>query len=163
MRKIHKLVFILAASAAVASCAAADDAAREPSTEQASTSEAAINPVATGPVRAGYVHALERSKFSIGGKAVSRAELGMQKSVGDQGVFATLPTGLTLGMPNADATARQKAPYSGGADAHEGRRDDTARGRPHHARRVTDGRGRAGDLDHARAVKTENRMSASVV
>jgi hypothetical protein len=116
MRKIHKLAFILAASAAVASCAAADDAAREPSIEQASTSEA-VSPVATGPVRAGYVHALERSKFFIGGKAVSRAEFGMQKSVGAQGVFATLPTGLTLGMPNADATARQKPPYSGGADA----------------------------------------------
>jgi hypothetical protein len=117
MQKIHKLAFILAASAAVASCAASDDDAREPSTEQTSTSEAAVSPIATGPVRAGYVHALERSKFSIGGKAVSRAEFGMQKSMGDQGVFATLPTGLTLGMPNADATARQKAPYPGGADA----------------------------------------------
>lgn len=117
MRKIHELAFILAASAAVASCAAADDAARNSSTEQASASEAAAGPVAPGPVRAGYVHALERSKFPIGGKALSRAELGMQKSVGDQGVFATLPTGLTLGMPNADAAARQKPPYPGGADA----------------------------------------------
>lgn len=113
MKTLHTLVFALAASAA-ASCAAADDTSREPA-EQASTHEA---PLTAGPARAGYTHALERSKFALGTKAVSRAEFGMQKAVGDQGVFATMPTGLTLGMPNADARSRQKAAYPGGPDAH---------------------------------------------
>jgi len=70
-----------------------------------------------GPVRAGYTHALERSRFSIGGKPASLAEFGMQKAVGDQGVFAVLATGMTLGIPNADAAVRTRPPFAGGADA----------------------------------------------
>lgn len=107
---IRKMALGFATAAIMAACATPDDVA--------STSSRSDELTGDGPVRAGYVHALQRSRFSIGGQGASRVEHGMEKAVGDQGVFATLRSGMTLGIPNADAAVRSKPPFPGGADAH---------------------------------------------
>ena len=104
----RKTALLFAASLLATACApAADDLTTSPHGDE----------LTAGAIRAGYVHAIERSRFSVGGRASSRVEFGMQKSVGDQGVFATTRAGMTLGIPNADAQVRTRPPFAGGADA----------------------------------------------
>ena len=67
----------------------------------------------------GYAHALSRSRFAIGGNRREKSEFGLQKTIGDYGVFATLPaTGWTMGIPNGDAPTRSVAALSASADVH---------------------------------------------
>lgn len=66
-----------------------------------------------------YVHGIAASKFPVGKGVTEKDEFGMHKFVGDQGVFATRPTGLSLGLTNATAAVRQHpGPLPGGASAH---------------------------------------------
>jgi hypothetical protein len=68
---------------------------------------------------AGFAHKVGLSRFSVGAGSMEKDEFGMHKFVGAQGVFATLPTGKSLSLANADAIVRQHAaPLPGGATAH---------------------------------------------
>lgn len=74
---------------------------------------------AAAATRPGYVHALAHSRFDVGASSAERLERGARKIVGQAGVFATRPTGLTLGISNADAPVRRLAPFAGGAASHD--------------------------------------------
>src|SRR5579871_1906646 len=57
--------------------------------------------LAATPVVAGYAHALSRSRFAIGTNQTAKTEFGLNKTIGSNGVFATLSaTGWTMGIPN---------------------------------------------------------------
>ena len=76
-------------------------------------------PLTSAATVPGYTHALSRSRFAIGGNQSGKSEFGLQKTIGDYGVFATLPaTGWTMGIPNGDAPTRSVAPLSASADVH---------------------------------------------
>jgi hypothetical protein len=67
----------------------------------------------------GYTHTLPRSRFALGGNRSEKTEVGLQKTIGDNGVFATLVTsGWTMAIPNGNAPTRLVAPLSASADVH---------------------------------------------
>jgi hypothetical protein len=70
-------------------------------------------------VRAGFVHGLDRSRFRVGSNASELDEFGAHKVVGAEGVFSVRPTGLVIGLSNADAPTRAKPPLPGGSAAHD--------------------------------------------
>ena len=77
---------------------------------------------ATAPVAqvAGYVHHLTASHFSVGPAIRELDEFGMHKIVGNDGTFATLPSGLTIATANSDAQSRGRGRLPGDAAAHNG-------------------------------------------
>jgi len=103
--------FALALLAAACSSSPSEPTGAESPTTVATASAAA-------PVRAGYVHLMENSRFSVGAAPAQVAEFGMAKIVGDQGTFATRPTGMVIALSNADALVRTKLALPGGAAAH---------------------------------------------
>jgi hypothetical protein len=92
--------------------------APEPTAEQLAESSLTVRPIVG---LAGYTHALERSRFALGTGASSKSELGMNKVVGSDGVFASLPlTGMTMGVPNANAPSLTVPRYGVSAADHDG-------------------------------------------
>lgn len=66
-----------------------------------------------------YVHTIARSRFAIGPAVAQYSEYGIDKAVGDFGVFGTnAKTGMVLALPNADAPSRARPGMKGGGDAH---------------------------------------------
>ena len=66
-----------------------------------------------------YVHTMARSRFAIGPSPSHYSEFGIDKVVGDYGVFGTnAKTGMVLALPNADAPSRGRPGPKYGADAH---------------------------------------------
>ena len=66
-----------------------------------------------------YVHTMARSRFAIGPSPSHYSEFGIDKVVGDYGVFGTnAKTGMVLALPNADAPSRARPGPKYGADAH---------------------------------------------
>jgi hypothetical protein len=69
-----------------------------------------------------YRHTLARSRFDPGAAPTSRSELGLDKLVGANGVFATDPvTGAAWASPNADAPAYKRPPLTTDGDTHNQR------------------------------------------
>jgi hypothetical protein len=95
--------------------AACSSSPTEPSGTEAPS---VVTPTSTA-VRVGYVHRIENSRFNVGAAPSQRAEYGMAKIVGDQGAFATRPTGMVIALSNADALVRSKPALPGGAAAHD--------------------------------------------
>jgi hypothetical protein len=86
-----------------------------PQTSDASAASTA--PQILGP---GFTFQIAASKFSPGSSWIQKSEVGMLKLVGDQGVFATNPTGMVLAISNAAAAVRKRGgPLPGGAAAHD--------------------------------------------
>ena len=84
------------------------------------TDDAAASAAATAsPAGAAFVHRLSASRFSVG-SGHTQIDAGiMHKFVGDQGVFATFPSGMILATSNASAQVRQHGgPLPGGSAAH---------------------------------------------
>ncbi|HEY8042056.1 MAG TPA: hypothetical protein VIF15_19770 [Polyangiaceae bacterium] len=98
---------------------ACSSAPQEPSPSGSAGTGPSTSPAAPADVRAGFVHAVERSRFRVGDNPAERLEFGSRKIVGDEGVFATRPTGLVLAISNADAPTRARPPLPGGAEAHD--------------------------------------------
>lgn len=66
-----------------------------------------------------YTHTLSRSRFAIGPSVAQYSEFGIDKAVGDWGVFGTnAKTGMVLALPNADAPPRARSALKGGPDVH---------------------------------------------
>jgi hypothetical protein len=89
---------------------------------QARSALVATAAAATVPTQrhgAAFVHRFESSKFSLGTRTRDLDEHGMHKFLGDQGVYATFPSGMVLALANANASVmKNAAPLPGGADAH---------------------------------------------
>jgi len=67
----------------------------------------------------GYSHKFGQSRFAVGPSWVAKAEFGLDKIVGDWGVFATnQKTGMVLALPNADAPSQARSALAGGPDVH---------------------------------------------
>lgn len=68
----------------------------------------------------GYVHAARCSRFLLGPGAQSKRELGLDKLVGPEGVFATNPvTGASRAILNATSPALRKGPFTADKAAYE--------------------------------------------
>jgi hypothetical protein len=71
------------------------------------------------PAIQGYRHTLSQSRFAIGADQLERSEFGMQKTIGANGVFATLvSSGWAMGIPNANSPARAVGALSKSPDVH---------------------------------------------
>lgn len=95
--------------------AACSSAPEEPSSVE--RSEIVAAPSATEG--AAYVHKVSKSRFHLGNSVSTRSEFGMEKFVGDEGVFATVTrSGWALGILNADAATQNVSRTSWNAEAH---------------------------------------------
>jgi len=75
--------------------------------------------VTEGTTYPGYTHVLAKSKFAMGSVVTNRSEFGIQKSIGETGVFGTVEqTGWVLATPNADSPSRSVAALSTSPDVH---------------------------------------------
>jgi len=67
----------------------------------------------------GYLHAFNNSRFQVGSNPTILTQFGLQKVVGSDGVFGTVPeTGWAMGIPNARAPSKSVAPLTSSGDVH---------------------------------------------
>lgn len=83
---------------------------------QPSGSSTRSEPISEMP---GYVHVLGKSRFALGQVSSQKSEFGVDKVIGEWGVFAThQTTRMVMGLPNSGAPPTLRPPLTGDAETH---------------------------------------------
>jgi hypothetical protein len=85
----------------------------EPSVDAPREAKSTASGLEAKPVLAGYRHTVGCSHFALGSDRGEKSEFGLQKVIGEYGVFTTNEvTGMTMGLPNGNSPARARRPLS---------------------------------------------------